>query len=103
MLLTTKQMSVWRKLKSEQIKICCNGIKLERVSEWKPLHIIIHENLMLSRHILKILKNFYSHLSILKNPQKIQFTVHVQTVNRIANLFKNRLPITLSFYRFSSV
>ena len=33
MLLTTKQMLVWHKLKGRQFKICCDGIKLERMSK----------------------------------------------------------------------
>ena len=33
MLLTTKQISVWHKLKDEEFKICCNGIQVKRVNE----------------------------------------------------------------------
>ena len=64
-----KQMSVWQKLKDEKFKIYCNGIKLERVSEWELFDIgrTINENLTLSSHISKILENSYLHLSILKN------------------------------------
>ena len=66
MLLTTKHTPVWHKLRDEQFKIYCNGIKLEKVSEWKLLGITIDENLALSNHIPKVLKNSYLHLSVLR-------------------------------------
>ena len=61
MLITSKQLSIRHKLKDEQLHICCNNTELERVTEWKP-----NENLTLNNHISKILKDSYSHLSILK-------------------------------------
>ena len=65
MLLKTKQMSVWHKLKDQKIKIPWEGIKLKRLSKWKLLDTITDKNLTMSSHISKILKNSYSHLSIL--------------------------------------
>ena len=91
MLLTTKQMSGWQKLKDKQFKICCNGIKLEGIREWKLLDITSDENLTLSSHTSEILKNSYLHSTILKKTLKIHSAVCAQTVSRIANLFKNRL------------
>ena len=62
MLIASKQLSIRHKLKDEQLHICCNNTELERVTEWKP-----NENLTLNNHRSKILKDSYSHLSILKN------------------------------------
>ena len=46
---------------------CCNNTELERVTEWKLPTLTIDENLTLNNHISKMLKDPYSHLSILKN------------------------------------
>ena len=67
MLILSKQLSVRHKLKDEQLQICCNNTELERVTEWKLLGLTIDENLTLNNHISKMLKDSYSHLSILKN------------------------------------
>ena len=67
MLITSNQLSARHKLKDEQLQICCNNTKLERVTEWKLLALTIDENLTLSNHISKMLKDSHSHLSILKN------------------------------------
>ena len=66
MLIASKQLSVRHKLKDKQLQICCNNTELERVTEWKLLGLTIDENLTLNNHISKILKDSYSHLSILK-------------------------------------
>ena len=52
-------------IKDKQFKICCNGIKLERVSEWKLFGITIDKKRWAAIY-WKILKNSYLHLSILK-------------------------------------
>ena len=66
MLIASKQLLTRHKLKDEQLQICCNNTELERVTEWKLLGLTIDENLTLNNHISKILKDSYSHLSILK-------------------------------------
>ena len=66
MLIASRQLSVRHQLKDEQLHICCNNTGLERVTEWKLLGLTIDENLTLNNHISKILKDSYSHLSILK-------------------------------------
>ena len=66
MLITSIQLSARHKLKDEQLQICCNNTELERVTEWKLLAVTIDENLTLNNHISKMLKDSYSHLSILK-------------------------------------
>ena len=91
MLITSNQLSARHKLKDEELQICCNNTKLERVIEWKLLGLTIDENLMLNIYISKMLKDSYSHLSILKKTQTINLTVRTQTVSRIVNLFKIRL------------
>ena len=58
-------MFVRHQPKDEQVKICCNHITLERVSEWKLLGVTIDENLTLNKHVSLLLKNCYSYLSIL--------------------------------------
>ena len=67
MLITSKQLSTRHKLKNEQLQICCNTTEPERITEWKLLGLTIDGNLTLNNHISKILKDSYSHLSILKN------------------------------------
>ena len=59
-------MSTRHKLKNEQLQICCNTTEPERITEWKLLGLTIDGNLTLNNHISKILKDSYSHLSILK-------------------------------------
>ena len=66
MLITSKQLSTRHKLKNEQLQICCNTTEPERITEWKLLGLTIDGNLTLNNHISKILKDSYSHLSILK-------------------------------------
>ena len=63
MLIASKQLSV--RHKDGQLHICCNSTELERTTEWKLLGLTIDENLTLSNHISKILKDSYSHVSIL--------------------------------------
>ena len=69
MLITSKQLSVRHKLKDEQLQIRCNSTDLERVTEWKLLGLTTDEDLTLNNHISKMLKDSYSHLSILKKPK----------------------------------
>ena len=66
MFISLNQLSARHKLKDEQLQICCNNAELERVTEWKLLGLTIYENLTLNNHISKMLKDSYSHLSILK-------------------------------------
>ena len=66
MLITSNQLSARHKRKDEKLQICCDNTELERVTEWKLLGLIIDENLRLNNHISKMLKDSYSHLSILK-------------------------------------
>ena len=66
LLISSNQLSARHKLKDEQLQICCNDTELERVTEWKLLVLTIDEDLTLNSHISKILKDSYSHLSILK-------------------------------------
>ena len=66
MLITSNQLSARHKLNDEQSRVCCNNTDLERLTEWKLLGLTIDENLTLNNHISKMLKDFYSHLSILK-------------------------------------
>lgn len=54
-----KKNFFWEKRKDKQFKICCNGLKLERVSVWKQLDITIDENLTLSRLVWKIVKKHF--------------------------------------------
>ena len=53
MLISSNQLPPQHKLKDEQLQICFNNTELERVTEWKLLG-------------LKMLKDSYSHLCILK-------------------------------------
>ena len=64
--IASKQLSVRHKLKDEQLYICFYNTELERVTKWKLLGLTTDENLTLNNHISKILKDSYSHLSILK-------------------------------------
>ena len=74
MLIASKQLSARHNIKDEQLQICCNNTKLERVVEWKLLGLTIDENLTLNNHISKMLKDSYSHLRILKKLQlQLQF------------------------------
>ena len=66
MLISSNQLSARHKLKDEQLQICCNNTEIERLTEWKLLGLTIDENLTLNNHISKMLKDSYSHLSILK-------------------------------------
>ena len=66
MLISSNQLSARQKLKDEQLQTCCNNTEIERVTEWKLLGLTIDENLTLNSHISKMLKDSYSHLSILK-------------------------------------
>ena len=66
-LIASNQLSSRHKLKDEQLQICCNSTELERVTEWKLLGLTVDENVTLNNYISKMLKNSYSHLSILKN------------------------------------
>ena len=66
MFISSNQLSARHKLKDEQLQICGNNTELERVAEWKLLGLTIDENLTLNNHISKMLKDSYSHLSILK-------------------------------------
>ena len=65
MLISSNQLSARHKLKNEQLQICFNNIELERLTERKLLGLTIDGNLTLNNHISKILKDSYSHLSIL--------------------------------------
>ena len=65
MLISSNQLSARHKLKTEQLQICFNNIELERLTERKLLGLTIDGNLTLNNHISKILKDSYSHLSIL--------------------------------------
>lgn len=49
-------MSTWQKLEDEKLKIYCNNITLERVSEWKLVVATTDENLMLNEHVPLLLK-----------------------------------------------
>ena len=89
MLITSNQLSARHKLKDEQLEICCNNTELERVTEWKLLGLTIDENLTLNNHISKMLKGSYSHLSILKKPERSRHSPYANS--RIVNLFKIRL------------
>ena len=51
MLITSNQLSARHKFKDEQLQICCNKTKLERVTEWKLLGLTIAENLTLKTTI----------------------------------------------------
>ena len=73
MLIASKQLSAGHKINDEQIQICCNNTELEKVTEWELLGLTINENLTLNNHISKMLKDSYSHLSILK---KLKHTPH---------------------------
>ena len=66
MLITWNQLSAQHKLKGEQLQICCNNIEIGRVTEWRLLGLTIDENLTLNNYISKMLKDSYSHFSILK-------------------------------------
>ena len=66
MFISSNQLSARHKLKDEQLQISWNNTELERVTEWKLLGLIIDEYLTLNYHISKMLKDSYSHLSILK-------------------------------------
>ena len=70
MLIASKQLAARHKLKDEQLQIRCNSTDLERVTEWKLLGLTTDENLTRNNHISKMLKDSYSHLSILKNPKR---------------------------------
>ena len=70
MLIASKQLSARHKLKDEQLQIRRNSTDLERVTEWKLLGLTTDENLTRNNHISKMLKDSYSHLSILKNPKR---------------------------------
>ena len=59
MVISSNQLSTCHKLKDEQLHICCNNNKLERVTEWKLLGLTIDENLTLNNHISKMLKESY--------------------------------------------
>ena len=89
MLITSKQLSVRHKLKDEQLHICCNNTKLERVTECNILGLTINQNLMLNNHILKILKDSYSHLSILKKLK--QYTLQFIRKHLVESLIFSRL------------
>ena len=64
--ITTLQMSKHHQLKEEKLKVKCNNVTLERVSEWKLLDITLREHFHLDNHISKFLKDCYSSLSMLK-------------------------------------
>ena len=84
MLITSIQLSARHKLKDEQLQICCNNTELERVTEWKLLAVTIDENLTLNNHISKMLKDSYSHLSILKRLKRYTSqSVHKQLVESL--------------------
>ena len=84
MLITLNQLLAQHKLKDEQLQICSNNTELERVTEWKLLGLTIHENLTLNNHIPKLLKDSYSHLSILKKLKRYTSqSVHKHLVQSI--------------------
>ena len=68
MLIVSKQLSARRKLKDEQLQICCNYTQLERVAEWKLLGLKLSINA--EQPDVKRLKDSYSHLSILKKVKR---------------------------------
>ena len=52
MLITSNQLSARHKFKDEQLQICCNNTKLERMeTTWKLLGLTIAENLTLKTTI----------------------------------------------------
>ena len=66
MVISTPQMSKHHQLKEEKLNVKCNNITLERVSQWKSLGITFGEHFHLDKHILNLLKDCYSSLSMLK-------------------------------------
>ena len=53
-------MSKHHQLKEEKINVKCNNITLERVLELKLHGIALDEHFHLDKHILKLLKDYYT-------------------------------------------
>ena len=69
MVILTPQMSKHHQLE-EKINVKCNSITLERVLESKLLGVTLDEHFHLDKRILKLLKDSYSPLSLLKKLQR---------------------------------
>ena len=61
MVISTPQMSKHHQLKEEKLKVKCNNITLERVSEWKLFGIKLDEHFHIDKRIsINILVTFYA-------------------------------------------
>ena len=82
-------MSKHHQLKEEKINVKCNNITLERVLELKLHGIALNEHFHLDKHILKLLKDYYTFY--VKKAKVIYNITNTETTDRIVNILQARL------------